>query len=176
MDREWRKPPASGRVDGLSESFDRIWSLWLRGQETTPAHIKAAEKAKAYRLIYTHITRGTVTASDVFRATKNYLDQFTSGRETFGCKRPPAFYRLQDPVLLEHVEARTKRGKPAISLDSFKGSTSFAIACAQAASLRLGRGRPEFPNLSEMSGDEAWAEFLQMADDVQRIAVSISQS
>jgi len=169
-DRTWADPPKTGRVDGLSESFDRIWALWLRGQTLTPDMIRATERARAYRLIYKHLTNGTARASEVFEATRNYLDRFNSGRETFGCKRPPAFYRLQDPCFLEFVTETTPTGAPLITLDAFNGSERFALQCARQAALRLKVERPEF------SDGDGWAEFLQLDAEIQRVAVQFATS
>ena len=167
--REWAKPPKAGKVAGLSVAFDAIWDLWTEGQTTTPKHIKAVEKARAYRLIYTHLTNGTAKASEIFLATRNYLNSYISGREEVGCKRPPAFYRLQDPAFLEHVESTTETGAPLITLAAFKGDEAFALQCARVAQMRKGITPTDW-------GDNAgWSDFLNLPDDVKATAVAVSR-
>jgi len=166
--REWAKPPKSGRVDKLSVSFDHIWELWTEGQKQAPKHIKAVEKARAYRLIYTHLKNGTAEASEIYVATRNYHSGYISGREEVGCKRPPAFYRLQDPYFLEHIKSTTPDGKPLITLSAFNDDPSHALVCARVAQMRLRQTPTDF------GADDGWAEFKALPIDVQEMAVVVA--
>ena len=119
-------------------------------------------------MVYTHLTNGTAKASEIYVATRNYLADFNTGREDFGCKRPPAFYRLQDPAFLEHIEATTAEGAPLITLDAFRSETH-ALQCARVAQMRLQQTPTDW---GENAG---WSDFLNLSAEVKATAVAVSK-
>jgi hypothetical protein len=170
----WPPVPKKGRAT-YSDPFEIIWDLWLDASAAAGLDregtkiVKTPDKAKTYELCRMHIADGTVTASDLYTATKNYLDPFKTGREKVGCVHPKTFCRRKLPMFLECIEATTPDGAPLITLAAFKGDEAFALQCARVAQMRKGITPTDW-------GDNAgWSDFLNLPDDVKATAVAVSR-
>ena len=165
-----RWPVRKSRGD-YPDAFGAIWEVWTRAA-TVSGRVTAGNKAKAYKLCREHISKG-VTVAELRRASISYLQPFTHGSGTLIAQHAPTFFAASAGMWENHTSAEANESVSAsgvFSLDAFGGDESFALQCAQAASMRLGMDRPEF------SDGDGWDEFRKLPDDVQRVAVSIAKS